>query len=567
MRTRQKIRIKFILIIALAILSGLISYPKAVSKIPPVYDALNKLKINLGLDLQGGIHLEYKADVSDIEELKIEEALQAAQDVIERRVNAFGVGEPLVQTAFSGGENRIIVELPGIKNIEEAKKKIKDTPFLEFKEEKTEEEMKEMDKMFDSVNEQAKKQAEEVLGKVNPPAGGGGNFEELAKEFSQDPGSKETGGDLGFVKKGNFVPEFDKILFEENLQDGEIYPELVETQYGWHIIKKNEERIEGEEKEVRASHILLGKQNSAMYPDLKYKSTGLTGKNLENASVGMQGQVINEITVDLQFDAEGEKMFTELTKRNIGKTVAIYLDNEIINAPTVQAEISGGKAVITGDFTREKANNLVQGLNEGALPVPLELVAQQSVEASLGEVSLQKSLKAGAVGLVLVVIFMVVYYRYLGLIASMSLLIYAGLMVAVFKIFHITLTLPGIAGFILSIGMAVDANILIFERTKEEIKKGRNVISAIDEGFRRAWTSIFDGNVSSLITAAILMSIGTGFVKGFAVTLFLGVLISMFTAMTVSKTLIKILVGEWVGDRLWLVGVKSSSVDKNENKK
>ena len=210
MNIRQKVRIKFILVAILALAAGLISYPQAVKFIPPVYGALNELKINLGLDLQGGIHLEYKADVSNVDGDKVGEALQAAQDVIERRVNAFGVGEPLVQTALSGGEHRIIVELPGIKDIEDAKKTIKETPFLEFKEEKSEEEMKEAEKMLEPMNEQVKKQAEEILEKAKD----GENFEELAKEHSQDPGSKEDGGDLGFVKKGTFVPEFDKVLFE-----------------------------------------------------------------------------------------------------------------------------------------------------------------------------------------------------------------------------------------------------------------------------------------------------------------------------------------------------------------
>lgn len=562
MRAQQKIKVKLISIIILALLSGLISYPKAVSFAPPVFNALNKLKINLGLDLQGGIHLEYKADVSNVEDTKVKEALQAAQDVIERRVNAFGVGEPLVQTAFSGGENRIIVELPGIKNIEEAKKKIKDTPFLEFKEEKNEEEMKETDKLFDSINEQAKKQAEEILGKAKA----GDNFEELAKTNSQDPGSKEKGGDLGFVQKGALVPEFDKILFESNLPDGQIYIDLVETQFGWHIVKKIEERIEGEEKEVHAAHILFAKRSAGMFPELTYKSTGLSGKNLKNAKVAFQSQGLGEPQVSLTFDDEGKKLFAELTKRSIGKQVAIYLDQEIISAPTVQSEIADGEAVITGKFTLDEANKLVQRLNEGALPVPLELVAQQSVEASLGEVSLQKSLKAGLIGLVLVVIFMVAYYRYLGLIASISLIIYTGMMIAIFKLsafspWQITLTLPGIAGFVLSIGMAVDANILIFERTKEEIRRGRNIISAIDEGFKRAWTSIRDGNVSSMITAFILINMGAGFVKGFAVILIIGVLVSMFTAVTISRTLIKFLVREWISDKLWMVGVKQKNAE------
>ncbi|MDP1620621.1 MAG: protein translocase subunit SecD, partial [bacterium] len=261
----------------------------------------------------------------------------------------------------------------------------------------------------------------------------------------------------------------------------------------------------------------------------------------------------------------GTRLFAELTKGNIGKSIAIYLDGQIISAPTVQAEITNGEAVITGNFSVEEAKSLVKRLNEGALPVPINLISQESVDASLGGESLATSLKAGYIGLGLVVIFMLLYYRFLGLIASFALLVYTGLMVSIFKLsgltpWQITLTLPGIAGFILSVGMAVDANILIFERTKEEIRKGRTILGALDEGFKRAWTSIRDGNVSSIITSLILIELGTGFVKGFAVTLIVGVLLSMFTAVTISRTLLKFILGEWVSNRLWLVGVKKSEI-------
>lgn len=552
MNIRQKIKLKFFLIIFFTLLLGLVSYPKAVGFCPPVYRALNKLKINLGLDLQGGIHLEYKADISGVEKDKIEDALKGAQDVIERRVNAFGVGEPLVQTAFSGGEHRIIVELPGIKDIEEAKKTIKETPFLEFKEEDgNKEDSKAVIEMFDK---QSKEKAEEILIKAKA----GENFEELAQEYSQDPGSREEGGDLGFVKKGVFVPEFDRVLFEENLKDGEVYSQLAETQFGWHIIKKIEEKGEGEEKEVHARHILFGKASPEMFPDLKYKSTNLTGKNLKSSEVSFVSQGLSEPQVSLKFDEEGTKIFAELTKRNIGKTVAIYLDGQIISAPTVQTEIANGEAVITGNFTLDEAKKLVQRLNEGALPVPLTLVSQQSIEASLGAKSLQKSLVAGAIGLAAVMIFMVAYYRFLGLVAALALLIYAGLMISIFKFsgtftpWPITLTLSGIAGFVLSVGMAVDANVLIFERTREELENGRNLTGAIEEGFRRAWPSIRDGNYSTILTSLILIWLGTGFVKGFAVILIIGVLLSMFTAIVIVKNILKFAAGDWLEKRIWL---------------
>jgi len=549
----NKIRAKFAGIIFLIFLSGMIAYPEAVKSVPFAYESLSKLKINLGLDLQGGIHLEYKADVSSMESDKVEESLQAAQDVIERRVNAFGVGEPVVQTSKSGEENRIIVELPGVKDIEEAKKRIKDTPILEFREEAGPE--SEGQKIIDDLNSQSETKAAEVLTRAKK----GENFEELAKEFSQDPGSREKGGDLDFAKKGTFVTEFDEIIFEKQLKDGEVYGELVESDFGWHIIQKVEEKGEGDDREVRARHILFQKRSLDSIPQLAYQETGLTGKNLESAQVVFANQGISEPQVSIKFDEEGMKLFSEITKRNVGKPLAIFLDGELQSAPTVQNEITNGEAVITGNFTTEEAKDLVRRLNEGALPVPLELVSQQSVEASLGEESLQKSLKAGMVGLLAIMLFMIAYYRFFGLIASMSLLVYVAMMVSIFKLsgtftpWPITLSLSGIAGFILTMGMAVDANVLVFERIKEEINDGKSVPRAMEEGFRRAWPSIRDGNLSTILTSVILIWFGTSFVKGFALILVIGVLMSMFTAIVLVRNALRFLVGEWAEKRPWLL--------------
>lgn len=556
MTIKQKLQVKFAFIILLAVVTGLVSYPQMVSKVPPVYDVLNKLKINLGLDLQGGIHMEYKADTSKIDSSQVGDAMQAVQDVIERRVNAFGVAEPVIYTAKSGSEQRLIVELAGVKDINQAKQLIQETPFLEFKEEGQIGEVEQIpEDVLEKMNTEAKQKAHDLLKK----ALAGEDFAQLAKDNSEDPGSKDNGGEYDFVPKGSFVPEYEEAIFDKNLKNGEIYPELAETQFGWHIIKRIEVRGEGETQEFKSAHILIAKKTQPQ-PKMDFVSTGLSGKNLKSASVTFQSQGLSEPQVSLKFDDEGTKLFAEITKKNLEKRVAIYLDGEIISAPTVQSEITTGEAIITGNFTVDEAKKLVQRLNEGALPVPITLVSQQSVEASLGQVSLEKSLKAGMIGLILVVIFMLVYYRFLGLIASFALLIYTGLMISIFKFssfspWQITLTLPGIAGFILSIGMAVDANILIFERTKEEIKKGRGVVSAIEEGFRRAWTSIRDGNVSSIITCLILMEMGTGFVKGFAVTLFIGVLASMFTAVVITRTILKFIMGDWLENKMWLLGV------------
>ncbi|MFC1608572.1 protein translocase subunit SecD [Patescibacteria group bacterium] len=577
MKLNQKIATKFASIVLLALVVGAISYPKALSFYPPAQNFLDGIKVNLGLDLQGGIHLEYKADLSSVNEDKKMEALEAAQDVIERRVNAFGVGEPLIQTSYSAGEHRIIVELPGVKDVNEAKNQIKETPFLEFKEEKSDEEMTEANQLFVSMNQKTVEQAEEVLKRAQ----GGEDFSELAREYSQDPGSKEEGGDLGFVGEGTFVPEFDLVLFDSDLQDGQIYPKLIESQFGWHIIKRIEEKTEkvmdedGNEnnyRQVHSAHILFTKRTADMIPSLKYKSTELTGKNLESADVVFASQGLSEPQVSLKFDREGSDLFAGITKRNIGKTVAIYLDDEIISAPMVQSEIANGEAVITGNFTIDEAKELKLRLNEGALPVPIELISQQSIEASLGRDSLDKSLKAGLIGLAIVIVFMILYYRFLGVVASLGLLIYTGMMISIFKLsgtlsaWPITLTLSGIAGLILSVGMAVDANILIFERIKEELKGGRRLEGAVRAGFQKAWSSIRDGNYSTMITSFILIWFGTGFVKGFAIILIIGVILSMFTAIVLVKAMLQFLTADWMNDKLWFVcgGVKKNLNDKKE---
>ena len=266
-------------------------------------------------------------------------------------------------------------------------------------------------------------------------------------------------------------------------------------------------------------------------------------------------QGISEPQVSIRFDEEGTELFAEITKRNIGKPLAIFLDGDLQSSPTVQTEITNGEAVITGNFTADEANELVRRLNEGALPVPLELVSQQSVEASLGEESLRQSLRAGAIGIAAVMVFMIAYYRFLGLIASLALLVYTAMMVSIFKLsgtftpWPITLTLSGIAGFILSLGMAVDANVLIFERLREELRDGKSLGRALEEAFRRAWPSIRDGNYSTIITTLILVWVGTSFVKGFALILMIGVIMSMFTAIVLVKYALRFVLGDWAEKR------------------
>lgn len=501
------------------------------------------LNVRLGLDLQGGTSLQYKADVSKVPSADQGSALDGVRDVIERRVNAYGVAEPLIQTSRVGGEYRVSVDLAGVKDINQAIKLIGETPLLEFREQAVPTGLSDAD---------AKTKADEVLAKAKKPKA---DFAALAKEFSDDTGSKVNGGDLGFAQSGQYVAEFDKALFQD-LKDGEITPTPVKTDFGYHIIKRIESRtvqVDGKDVvEVHGEHILIGTIDSPINQQ-NYVATQLTGKQLKRADVVFD-PTSGAPQVQLQFDSEGTKMFAELTKKNLNKIIAIYLDGAPISTPNVQSEITTGTAVITGDFTLVETKDLAKRLNAGALPVPITLISQQNIGASLGRESIERSLVAGLIGLLLVAIFMVVYYRLPGMLAVVALAIYTLIVLAIFKLWPVTLTLAGIAGFILSIGMAVDANILVFERTKEELANGRPLLSAIDEGFRRAWLSIRDSNVSSLITALILIWFGSSLIKGFAVTLSIGILVSMFSALTVTRTLLHLVVSRWMANHLWLFG-------------
>jgi preprotein translocase subunit SecD len=440
---------KFIFILLLAAAAGYLVHPggSKISLKPIKINYEKPLNLKLGLDLQGGTHLVYEGDLKDIPGEAQVDAMNSARDVIERRVNAFGVSEPLVQVS---GSNRIIIELPGVKDINEAINLIGQTPFLEFRTENP-----------------------------NPPAA-----------------TPNEQGEVVLNTNDVFLP------------------------------------------------------------------SGLTGKEFKRATLEFDPRTgIPQIT--LLFDAEGTRKFAQLTQQNIGRRIAIFLDGEIISAPTVQSAITDGRAVITGQFTIVEAKELVTRLNSGALPVPIKLIAQQNVGATLGLVSVQKSIAAGLIGFAVIALFMIIYYRLPGLLAVLALTIYVLTSLVVFKLFGITLTLAGIAGFILSIGMAVDANILIFERTKEELRKGKTLDQAVEEGFKRAWLSVRDSNFSSLITTFILAYFGSSIVRGFAITLSIGILISMFTAITVTRTFLRLLVGHNILVHHWLYGVKTMAEEKN----
>lgn len=553
---RQQMWILFFLLVALGFISGSI-FTHTLPTWWPGYTWFGRFRAHLGLDLQGGAHLIYQADTSKVAFDEAKSAIAGVRDVIEKRINSLGISEPVVQTATVGDKLRVIVELAGVFDVNEAIKQIGATPLLEFKTETPEPPKQELTteekKTREDFNKSQFKKTEDAIKQL--VAAKAQNFAELATKVSEDPGSAKQGGDLGFIQRGNLVEPFAAVLFDQ-LKDGDMTTEPVTTQFGYHIIQRLETKTENNETLVRARHILfLTKSLEGDTPQVDpWTPTELGGKQLKKSEVQFD-QLSGSPSVGLIFDDEGSKLFEDITRDNVGKRVAIFLDGNIISAPVVQQEISGGKAVITGNFSIPEARELVERLNAGALPVPISLISQQTVGPSLGQVSIAKSLKAGIIGFILVAIFMLAFYRFAGLLAVMALTFYASIVFALFKLLPVTLTLAGIAGFVLSVGMAVDANILIFERLREELRCGEPFERALKEGFLRAWYSIRDSNASSLITCLILAWLGTSVVKGFAITLAIGILASMFSAITITRFLMEVFSRvAWLRDKKWFWG-------------
>ncbi|MCR4305679.1 MAG: protein translocase subunit SecD [Candidatus Daviesbacteria bacterium] len=398
-------------------------------------DILGIFPLKLGLDLQGGTQLVLETQMEKISPDNRDNALESAKQVLEKRVNLYGVSEAVVQSSKVGGQRRILIELPGLKNASDAANLVGKTAQLDFRE------------MVGTPSAEATQSADALLD--------------------------------------------------------------------------------------------------------SFKETGLTGADLKKAQAtfGSSQGGRSGPQVSIEFTSKGAEKFAEITKRNVNKPLGMFLDGVPISwpPPVVQQEIVGGNAVISGQFTAEEAKNLAIQLNAGALPVPIKIIEQRSIGPTLGQESINKSLVAGIIGIVIVAFFMAFYYGILGLVADLALIIYTLIVLAIFKtglfiLPPVTLTLAGIAGFILSIGMAVDANILIFERMKEEIRWGKPKRLALELGFKRAWSSIWASNVSSLMTAAILFGMGISLIKGFAITLSIGVLVSMFTAIVVTRTFLRLIV-------------------------
>ncbi len=417
--------------------------------------ALSQVGLRLGLDLRGGAQLTLQVQTTQEVPQITERVMEAVLSVVRSRVNELGVSETVVQTV---GNNRILVQLPGVSDPEQAERVLGGTAQLDFRTQKrnTTEQLQQLL----AQREVLRSQRDELLD--------GGNEDELAEVQAELDGVNE--------------------------------------------------QIEG-----------------------LFERTGLTGSSLEDALPNPVGN--NNWNVSLNFDRQGGEKFAEMTKNlaGTGRTLGIFLDDKPISSPIVDAQyaetgITGGRVEIRGNFTVDEANNLAVQLRSGALPVPVNIVENRTVGATLGRDSIRSSIFAAIGGLILVLIYMVAYYRLPGAIADVALSIYTILTLAAFSLLGVTLTLPGIAGFILSIGMAVDANVLIFERTREELRSGKSLYRSVESGFYRAFSSILDSNVTTLIACGALFWLGAGLVRGFALTLAIGVVISMFTAITCSRT-------------------------------
>lgn len=559
MDSKKNIRLTFLGILILTLLAAIFDFPQFYNSFAKnlYLPKMIEKNFSLGLDLQGGTHLIYTANMDNVAFTEKADAIQGVRDVLERRVNAFGVSEPNIQTSHTGDDWNVIVELAGVTDVSEAITMIGETPMLDFRIQNTSTSptlSDEEKKQLDAYNLDAEKRAKDILKLTQKK---NANFDELVKSYSEEPGATTTLGILGFAKRsgGKDSEDLEKTCFDD-LKVGEISKDITKTFAGFHIIKKLEERGSDDQYEANCQQIFIRiKSPFDFHPYEPWILTELSGQHLKHSQLTFN-QNLGEPEVLLQFDSTGQEIFKKLTTDHVGEIIGIFLDGSPISTPRVNEPIVSGDAVITGNFSAQEAKLLAQRLNAGALRVPIELIAQETVGPTLGKISIEKSVNAALLGFLLVLVFMVLYYRLPGILANIALLSYGFLLLSIFKFIPVTLTIAGIAGFILSVGMAVDANILVFERLKEELKKGLDIQTAIDEGFKRAWPSIRDGNYSTIITAAILVWFSTSTVKGFGITLILGILVSIFSSMVITKVLLKLVVWNNSKKWYWFLGAK-----------
>ena len=519
------------------------------------------LGLKLGLDLQGGSHLVYQSDLKNENGESIppdKNQMEALIKTIERRVNSSGLGEPIIQLL---GDDRLLIQLPGITDPERAKNLIGETARLEFKHRFTDA----SDPVDEVINEGVLTSYVGLYPTSTSEVDVKNNSTDK-KDNEPDPVAPPLGVFVKFSENSYSVfkqlhenivqslesPGYDRLQVEVSGNDDARRFELLgtfitetseESEFVFMIPSNYYKSVEeaknalGESPKFELLSILIGQRDEVI---------GLTGEDLERAYPG-QHQQTNKPIINIEFNEDGTRKFAELTTDIAGTNdrIAIFLDQDELISPVVNQPILGGAAFIDGPtFTIDRVNDLALMLESGRLPVPIKLLQERDVDAVLGADSLSKSYYAAGVGLLLVVVFMILYYRIPGLFASMALFFYCLLVIAVFKLLSVTLTLSGIAAAILSVGMAVDANILIFERLKEELRLGRTLSMAVNMGFSKAWPAIRDSNISTLITCLILFwfadQLGATIVKGFAVTLSIGVIISMISALLITQTILKV---------------------------
>ena len=551
------------------------------------------LGLSLGLDLQGGSHLVYEAqpiveDDAAAPRAPNAEDMSSLQRIIERRVNSSGLGEPIIQIL---GEDRLLIQLPGVREPERAKSIIGETARLEFKHRRIgvprnlategvitdadivsvtaepipDELMPQADTQGGESTEESEQQEPIPVLVIEFTPEGAANLEEVLAKLSQDfQIAAATANPFTFQNQlqTGVLPGLNVTINGNELIQVVVAPPGVSRLDGTQRFvfpypqpqpppaQPGETPAEVEPDDVAAAQAKIGDSPTVTLveqPGRVDEDFGLGGDNLSRAYASLHAQSDQPI-INLEFDSVGTRLFGEKTTEIAGSltdSIAIFLDDQELIAPVVRQPITTGTAIIEGGFTLERAQDISLLLEGGRLPFPITLIQERSVDAILGSDSLAKSVVAGVVGLALVFLFMTLYYRVPGLVASMALLIYSLLVLAIFKILPVTLTLSGVAATILSVGMAVDANVLIFERMKDELRNGRTLISAINIGFNRAWPAIRDSNVSTLITCAILYyfsnQLGTTIVQGFAATLAIGVMISMFSAIVVSRTMLRVI--------------------------
>ncbi|MBC7503889.1 protein translocase subunit SecD [Candidatus Gracilibacteria bacterium] len=550
---------RVLIIVALIILSGLYIVPWNQYGVDNAF--LNK-PYTLGLDLQGGVELDYKVDLDTVRSQSgtntEQNIVEGIKSVIDKRVNSLGLAEPTIQTAKYGSDNHIIVQIPTqahadlsdterkIKNAEDikkAKETIGKVVQLEFREEKT--------GVTEADRAERRSLAEKALVelKTTPFATIGQKYRDSYENVAYSAGTGALPKEVSFsgIEAITTFPYVTPVFVAQGEQSytknasGEI---VATSNPGYAIVELQSKNAVGTGATYNYSFIFIDQRPSPWQAAKTADGKVLNDKYLINSGVGFTQ--VGQPQVELLFNEEGKKIFGELTKRLIGKQIAIFVGGQLLTAPTVQAVITDGKAVITGEYTIKGAQTLANDINTGIVPAPIYLTSERTIDAKIGSESLRQILMAGAIGLFVIIIFLTVSYRVSGLLAGLALITYTLILIALVKMTGVVLTLASIAGVILSIGLAIDANILIFERMREALGDGKTMDQSITLGFEKSWTAIWDSHITSLTSAVILYIFGISLIKGFGFMLGLGIILSLFTAMWVSRILI-IAVGRKIG--------------------